>query len=153
LREFKSFSLPEVIIGASLIILAFLSFGEVKNTYLKKNGETIIREEEIRLASSCIEAISTYSSNSQIFNDFTFSNNSPLSNLNGDGFSAFTSVEAFSSQYNIPLSDEFKEKNYWIMCSKSTISYSSCDFVLLRVYIFREYKEKWLVTSLGRIIK
>lgn len=153
MREFKSFSFPEIIIGASLIILVFLSLGEVKSTYLKKNGETIIREEEVRLTSSCIEAISTYSSNSQIFNDFTFSNNSPLSNLNGDGFSAFTSVEAFSSQYDIPLSDEFKKKNYWIMCSRSIIQYGSCNFLLLRVYIFKEYKEKWLVTSLGRIIK
>lgn len=154
MREFKSFSLPEVIISVSLITLVFLSFGEVKSTYLKKNGEISIKEEEVRLTSSFIETISTYPSNSQIYNDFTYSNNSPLSNISGDGFSAFLPVETFASQYDIPLSNDFLGKNYWIMCSKSNnISYSSYDFLLLRVYIFKKYKDKWLVTSLERIIK
>jgi len=151
--EFKSFSLPEVIVGIGLITLVFLSFGEIKNIYLKKNGELRIREEETRLASSLIESISTYPANSQIYNDFNFSNNSPLSNVQGDGFSAFTKIETFTSQYSLPINEEFANKNYWIMCSKSNLQYGSDDFLLLRIYVFKNYKERWTVTSAGRILK
>jgi hypothetical protein len=153
LREFKSFSLTEVIIGVSLITLVFLAFGEVKITYSNKLGETSIKEEEVRLASSLIDVISTFSADSEIFSRFDFSNNSPISNLQGDGFSAFTTVDNFTSQYSIPLSTDFTKKNYWVMCSKSTLQYETNDFLYLRIYIFRKYKEKWVITEVGKVIK
>lgn len=112
-----------------------------------------IKEEEVRLASSLIETISTYPASSEIFNDFNFSNNSPLTNIQGDGFSAFTAVESFASQFSIPLSEAFTNKNYWVLCSKSNLSYGSCNFLFLRVYVFRKYKEKWIITEFGRAIK
>jgi len=153
LREFKSFSLTEVIIGVSLITLVFLAFGEVKSTYSNKLGEARIKEEEVMLASSLIDVISTFSADSEIFSSFNFTNNSPLSNLQGDGFSAFTMVDNFASQYSIPLSPEFTNKNYWIMCSKSNLQYGTNNFLYLRIYLFRKYKEKWVITEVGKVIK
>jgi len=153
LREFNSFSLAEVIIGVSLITLVFLSFGEIKSTYSNKLGEARIKEEEVRLASSLMDIISTFSADSEIFSSFDFSNNSPISNLQGEGFSAFTTVDNFASQYSIPLNTDFTNKNYWVMCSKSTLQYESNDFLYLRIYIFRKYKEKWVITEVGKVIK
>ena len=153
MREFKAFSLAEVIIGVSLITLVFLSFGEIKSTYSNKLGEARIKEEEVRLASSLMDIISTFSADSEIFSSFNFSNNSPLSNLQGEGFSAFTTVDNFASQYSIPLNTDFTNKNYWVMCSKSTLQYESNDFLYLRIYIFRKYKEKWVITEVGKVIK
>jgi len=153
LREFKAFSLAEVIIGVSLITLVFLSFGEIKSTYSNKLGEARIKEEEVRLASSLMDIISTFSADSEIFSSFDFSNNSPISNLQGEGFSAFTTVDNFASQYSIPLNTDFTNKNYWVMCSKSTLQYESNDFLYLRIYIFRKYKEKWVITEVGKVIK
>mgnify|MGYP000950504651 FL=1 len=153
MREFKAFSLAEVIIGVSLITLVFLSFGEIKSTYSNKLGEARIKEEEVRLASSLMDIISTFSADSEIFSSFDFSNNSPISNLQGEGFSAFTTVDNFASQYSIPLNTDFTNKNYWVMCSKSTLQYESNDFLYLRIYIFRKYKEKWVITEVGKVIK
>ena len=153
MREFNSFSLAEVIIGVSLITLVFLSFGEIKSTYSNKLGEARIKEEEVRLASSLMDIISTFSADSEIFSSFDFSNNSPISNLQGEGFSAFTTVDNFASQYSIPLNTDFTNKNYWVMCSKSTLQYESNDFLYLRIYIFRKYKEKWVITEVGKVIK
>ena len=153
MREFKSFSLTEVIIGVSLITLVFLAFGEIKSTYSNKLGEARIKEEEVRLASSLMDVISTFSADSEIFSSFDFSNNSPLSNLQGEGFSSFTTVDNFVSQYSMPLSEEFTNKSYWVMCSKSTLQYETNDFLYLRIYLFRKYKEKWLVTEIGKVIK
>jgi hypothetical protein len=117
-----------------------------------KRGELIIRKESLELTNSIIEILKTKISENTITLDFSFSNNSPLSNIYGDGFTNFSRVDDFANLNEIELDNIFRNRNYWILCSKNNLTYANSNITCLRVYIFKKNKEKWITTNLLRII-
>jgi len=152
LKRYRSFSFIETIVSVGIISLLFVSFFEFNSVYQSKKGELYIKRGLLETASSITEILGAKIKDNIISVEFNSSNNSPISYLSGNNYTEFSRIDQFCSLYNIDIDNIHRNKDYWIICSKSDIDYAENSLSYLRVYLLKKFKEKWLSINLLRII-